>query len=319
MIKLYVDKLIDNLPDKIKINNKNKTERLPILLDLVLDGGIFNGSYLIGALFYLKEMENRKYIKIERISGCSIGSLAAFIYLIDGLDFIDSLYNIFFNNFRTKYKLNELTKLNVYLDKYIPDNICEKINNKLYITYYNVSKNKKIVKNNYKNKNDIIDTIIKSCFVPYLINGKQLYKNKYIDGINPYIFNNDCKNNKTNISNKKILFLDLFGYDKINNLINVKNEKTNYHRILSGVLDIHYFFLKGSSTSMCSYIDEWNIFNRLHIQVKNLFEIFVIYTIYLSIIVNKYIGSSLDNSLLYKITKKIIYNVYIILLETYCI
>lgn len=322
MIDLYVKKLIDNLPNFVNKNdkndkNKNKNIKEPIVLDLILDGGVFNGSYLIGALLYLKEMEKRNHVKIERVSGCSIGSLTAFIYLIDKLEIMDKLYNIFFNNFKFNYKLNKLTKLNIYLNKYIPDDICDKINNKLYITYYNIKKNKKIIKSVYKSKKDVIDTIIKSCFVPYLINGEQLYKNKYIDGINPYIFNNNNNNNKKN--NKKILFLDLFGYDKISNLINVKNESTNYHRILTGVLDIHYFFLKGKSTSMCSYIDEWSIINKIHIQIKLLFEIIVVYSISISIILNKYIGTYLDESLLYKIIKKLLYNLYIILLETYCI
>ena len=50
MIEQYVNKLIDNLPDNIKNTKK------PIVLDLVLDGGVFNGSYLVGALYFLKEM-----------------------------------------------------------------------------------------------------------------------------------------------------------------------------------------------------------------------------------------------------------------------
>lgn len=307
MINIYVNKLIDNLPNTINNNNK------PIKLDLVLDGGVFNGSYLLGALYFLKEMEKRNYIIIERISGCSIGSLAAFIYYIDNLEIMDKLYEIFFNNFKKDYKLNKIMNLHNYLNNYIPENICEIINNKLYITFYNIKKNKKIVKNRYKNKKDIIDTIIKSCFVPYLINGDKLYKNKYIDGINPYIFE------ITDDIDKKILYLDLFGYDKINNLINVKNEKTNYHRILSGLLDIHNFFIKNTSTTMCSYINDWNIINRCHLNIKLIFEKCVIYIISLSIYINKYTGNNFNNTIFYKIIKKIIYDLYIILLESYCL
>ena len=54
MIHDYVLKLIGNLPDEIK-NVKS-----PMIIDLVLDGGIFNGSYLVGALHFLKEMEKKK-------------------------------------------------------------------------------------------------------------------------------------------------------------------------------------------------------------------------------------------------------------------
>ena len=73
--------------------------------------------------------------------------------------------------------------------------------------------------------------------------------NKYIDGIIPYIFNKE--------PNKKILYLDLFGYDKIGNLINVKNEKSNFHRILSGLLDIHSFFIKKSNYDRKSTTTRW--------------------------------------------------------------
>jgi predicted acylesterase/phospholipase RssA len=71
MIDEYVNRLIENLPEETK-----KLQHI----DLVLDGGIFNGSYLVGSLYFLKEMERRRYIKIERISGCSIGSIVAFLY-----------------------------------------------------------------------------------------------------------------------------------------------------------------------------------------------------------------------------------------------
>lgn len=318
MINRYVNKLINNLPETIK------NEHNPMKLDLVLDGGVFNGSYLLGALYFLKEMENKKYIKIERISGCSIGSLAAFVYFIDGLKIMDKLYDIFFENFKKNYNLHKILGLYSYLNDYIPENICEKVNGILYITYYNIKKNKKIVKNNYKNKKDIIDTIIRSCYIPYLIDGNKFYKNKYIDGINPFIFklhdnSNNINKNKNNKINKKILYLDLFGYDKIYHLLNVKNEKTNYHRILTGLLDIHNFFIKESSTTMCSYVNNWSIMDKFHIYIKIIFEKIIIYIIILINYLNKYIGKEFSNSIIYRFVSKIIYDFYIILLDTYCL
>ena len=75
MINDYVNKLIENLPDDIK----NRT--MPEEIDLVLDGGVFNGSYHVGALYFLKEMERRKYIKINR-TFLFIFILFIFIYLL---------------------------------------------------------------------------------------------------------------------------------------------------------------------------------------------------------------------------------------------
>ena len=58
MIQHYINKLVDNLPIR----------KSPIELDLVLDGGVFNGSYLIGSLYFLKELEKINYVKIKRNS-----------------------------------------------------------------------------------------------------------------------------------------------------------------------------------------------------------------------------------------------------------
>ena len=35
-------------------------------MDLILDGGAFNGIYMLGGLFYIKELEQREKINIKR-------------------------------------------------------------------------------------------------------------------------------------------------------------------------------------------------------------------------------------------------------------
>jgi hypothetical protein len=305
MIQQYVEKFIENLPEELK-NTKN-----PIMLDLVLDGGIFNGSYLVGALYFLKEMEKRKYIKICRISGCSIGSVAAFLYIIDCLDISESFYSIIFEQLKKTHNLNINQALRSILEDKIPDDICSKVNNKLYITYTNIQKRKSKVKCIYKNKEEIINTIIKSSFIPFFMDGNILFENKYIDGINPYIFK--IRNDR------KILHLDLFGYDKIKYLINIKNEKTNFHRILSGLLDIHNFFIKQTNTDMCSYVNDWSIYNKTRIFCKTIVEKILIYFIYLVFLIKKYIPHKFKEYTFYKILSKITYETYVILLQSYCI
>jgi hypothetical protein len=305
MIQEYVNKLIENLPDNIK-NTKN-----PIIIDLVLDGGVFNGSYLVGALYFLKEMEKRNYIKIDRISGCSIGSVVAFLYFIDGLDLMAKLYTVVQDDFKKCYNLKIMKTLKDMLKDSVPEDICGKVNNKLFICYNNIVKGKKIVKSKYKSQDEIFNSIIKSCFIPYLIDGNCLYENKYIDGINPYIFNKE--------PNKKILYLDLFGYDKIGNLINIKNEKSNFHRVLSGLLDIHSFFIKKSSTQMCSYVNDWNFINILFNYVKFLIEKVFIYATYIFIFIKNNITNEQKESFLFKIFSKIFQDMFVLILETYCL
>jgi hypothetical protein len=293
------------LPDDLK----NTTT--PLRLDLVLDGGIFNGSYLVGALCFLKEMEKRKYIIVERISGSSIGSIVAFLYFIDALDMMPQLYDIVKADFKNGYNLPSVKEIKKHLSSRIPEDICEKINGKLYISYNNVRKCKKNIKSQYKDVDEIMNTLIKSSFVPYLIDGNLLYDNKYIDGMNPYIFNK--------VPDKKILYLDLFGFDKIGNLLNVKNEKTNYHRILSGLLDIHNFYIKQSNTQMCSYVNDWSVNNKTFNYLKILFEKFTMLFMYFFIYLKNLIHYDFENTLIYKIISKIVYDIFIIFLETYCL
>jgi len=301
MIDEYVNKLIQNLPEEKRVQH----------LDLVLDGGAFNGSYLVGALYFLKEMEKRKYIKIERISGCSIGSLVALLYYIDSLDLMPKLYEIVNHEFKTKHTLNAIKTLKSHLQERIPHDICSKINNKLYICYYDIKKQKKIVKCNYKNIDDIINTIIKSCYIPFLIDNNMLYKKKYIDGISAYIFKQQ--------NNRKILYMELFTYDKFIYTLNIKNEKTNFHRILSGLLDVHSFFIKKSNTSMCSFVNDWNIFNKSAYKIKLLFEYLFVNTFYLFFYLKKYIPKEFKNNLIFKIISKITFEIFSIILETYCL
>jgi hypothetical protein len=304
MINEYVIKLIENLPDDIKNVNE------PVKMDVVLDGGIFNGSYHVGALYFLKEMENRKYIKIERISGCSVGAIVGFLYFIDALDLMPKLYDLINKEFRQTYNLNLIKELKKHLSERIPSDICERVNGRLYITYNNIKKGTKPVKSVYKDVDDIINTIIKSSYIPYLIDGNILYENKAVDGIIPFVFKE---------REKKILYLDLFGSDKLGNLLNVKNEKSNYHRILSGLLDIHSFFIKKSNTPMCSYVNDWNYSNICFNYIKTIIERICIYLIHVLLFLKKNISCEFKETVLYKILSKISYDIFIIILENYCL
>ena len=70
-------------------------------IDLILDGGAFSGSYLLGGLLYISNIS--KYIHISRISGTSVGSLFGLLYLSN----LISKYNHkFYNKFRKCFKKN---------------------------------------------------------------------------------------------------------------------------------------------------------------------------------------------------------------------
>jgi hypothetical protein len=301
MINQYVNKLIDNLPDEFK---KRKT---PLRIDLVLDGGLFNGSYLVGAVHFLKEMERRNYIKVERVSGASVGSIVALLYLSNSLESMPELYSMVYNEIKSSNTLSCIQNIKNILNH--DKDMYKQLNNKLYISYNNIHQIKKTFKCVYKSNQDIYDTISKSCHLPFIIDGKLLYKNKYLDGVNPYMFK-PCPS-------RKILYLDLFGYDKVLNFFNIKNEKTNCHRILSGMLDIHNFYIKQTDTSMCSYVNDWSIVNRSRLYVKIIYEYIIVYLVCILNILGRY-TTGIESSIIYKLFKRIVKECFGVIVETYC-
>jgi hypothetical protein len=255
MIRKYVDKLIKNFPKESKCLQN---------IDLIFDGGAFNGSYLIGAAFFLKRLESKCYVKVDRISACSIGSFISLLYISNCLDMFTELYEMLVDHFKKEHHLDNFESIYKKIKPNLPKNIHQMMTNRVYITYHDAVKNKKMVIHKYKSIKHVFDTIYKSCFIPIVTNGNFLYKNRYYDGLTPYIFEKE--------KNKKILFLNLISYNKIGDLINIKNEKTNYHRVLSGLLEIHTFYIKNSNTQMCSYVNEWGVTNYTTFFIKKIFS-----------------------------------------------
>jgi hypothetical protein len=229
------------------------------------------------------------------------------------LDCFEEMYNITLRQFRKNHNLDIVNNIFAILRPRLPENICELMTNKVYISYYDLKRNKKIVKKKWDNVDEIFETIYKSCFFPILINGNIFYKERYVDGIFPFIFKKRA--------NRRILFLDLFGYDKITHIVNVKNEKVFDHRILNGMLDIHSFFIKETSTSMCSYVDEWTLNRRIYFRIRSVMEYF--FVMVLRFIFYFFTGKSVFEGgvfkLCYLIVSRILYDIYVILLEHYCL
>jgi len=306
LFQSYINNLLKNLPKRDK----------PIVIDLVMDGGLFNGSYLIGCLYFLKALEKINYVKIKRISGCSVGAAVGLLYTLDKLNVSQKINNSVIKELKRTNKISVIKNFKrlIFEDKVLTEKeskiILEKVNNYLYVSYHKKSKKrvcfKKITKHKYRTIDELFDYILRSCFVPYLIDGNMLYKNKYIDGLTPYIF--DFKNNR------KILYLNLCDSDKLLYMIHIKNEKSDYHRILTGLLDIHLFFIKNTNTSICSYVNNWTIKNKCNNQYrKYIFEYIVISILSFAIYFNKnYISKTKSKEIQFviKIGKDIIIYFY---------
>ena len=228
-MKEYINNLIDNFKSTDYNNNKK------INIDLILDGGAFSGSYLIGSLLYLKEMEKRNYIEVKRISGCSIGSLLSLVYKLDILDAHEKVYKLVKKGLKNKNMKSYYKVLDIF-EKYMPDDFYKTCNKKIYITYYDIFESKQIVKCKYKSNYDLIETIKKSSHIPYAISGKYLYNNRYLDGLHPYMFNYK--------QNVRTIFLDLFSCEYLVKMLYIKNETNNTERIMEGILKCHSYFFK---------------------------------------------------------------------------
>ena len=305
MIENYVKKLIENMP--------SSSSGKPEVIDLILDGGIFNGSYQIGCLYFLREMENQKRVQIDKISACSVGAICGILYHIKKLELSIKIYDSILKYFK-KHKKLEI--LHSFIDNNIrlllPLDIHKQLSNKLHICYYDVKKQKKVIRKKYKSIDDLLNVVKRSSFVPFLINGNLAYENKYIDGINAHILKQ--------VLNKKILYIDLLGYDKLFYALSIKNEKSNFHRILSGVLDIHLFFIKTTSTQMCSYVNKWSLLewskNKL---LKYFIEKCALYFMALYIGLKRYIPEELKNSLITKVFQKAIQELSVITIDHFCL
>lgn len=268
--KYLSDLLIQSNTDNwLKYKNKS--------VDLILDGGAFSGSYLLGGLLYLSTITN--HIHISRISGTSVGSLFGLLYLSN----LMTKYNHkFYNKFRKCFKKNgDLSVLKHclnFIKQHISNDFYIKCNNKLYVTYYDIINRKQIIKSIYHSNDDLLKSIYNSCFIPMLIDGKISSENKYIDGIIPYIFSES--------HDTPVLFMDLHS-NYLSKMINIKNEKNNHFRILSGILETHHFFMYGSS-NLCRNIYKhkyyyYLIFNiRYYLANKSVYLISIIQSMYIN-------------------------------------
>lgn len=103
------------------------------------------------------------------------------------------------------------------------------------------------------------------------------------------------------------------------NALNIKNEKTNFHRILTGLLDVHNFYIKGSKTTLCNYVHKRNIIDHFFNLMKLFIEKLIFITIHIIIYFKKYIPHDIDDYFIVKVLTNITRDIFILLLKTYFI
>jgi hypothetical protein len=256
IVKEMTGVLIKNIDASI-IKEKN--------IDLILSGGAFNASYLIGCLYFIREMCERGLICVNKVSTCSASSMIGLLFIVDKLDiFIEKMYELLVGSFKKNRNVifdeESLSTIIKIIEDVLPDDVISRINGRLYITYYDVMKCEQVVKSNYEDVSDIIRTIRRSCFIPYITMDKLMEENRYIDGGTPYIFNKEFGVNR--------IYINLLcGVDKIKDSMIIKRDKIVMHRILDGILDVHNFFFKCKKTPMCSYVEDWGVVRMIEFKM----------------------------------------------------
>ena len=236
----YIDLLTrDITPHHIKYYNT----------DMVIDSGAVNGIIGIGALLFIKTLEDKKMLKIGRISGSSVGSIIGLWYIYGcSSDIIKSMSQMFeyykkYNNF---YIYKHMVKSVV--SSYIRNNDMSAVNNRLFINYYDMSTCKNVIVSTYKSRKHLIRCILRSSHVPFITSNKFKYNDRYIDGIHPYIF-----------PDTRCLFIQLMFFSSPIEVFRVKDEGTIYPRLFRGI-DGAYIFFFHKTGHLCKYItvkNEW--------------------------------------------------------------
>ena len=125
MIPEQAIQLLDLLPPEYG-DVKNK-----LSLDIVFDSGAFNGSYLLGASYYLKEMERRNLVEVHRVSGSSVGAMMALLYVLDSLDDSTQFYDLILENFRNKYTLESIKAVRALFAAKVTPEVMDRIQGRL--------------------------------------------------------------------------------------------------------------------------------------------------------------------------------------------
>ena len=279
-------------------------------INIIFDGGAFNGGFAAGIGLYLKCMEDHKLIKVHSISGCSIGSILAVWYLTGCREEGIQCFEQFMNSYKKNMNLHSYKGIVTNCIDQIFSNTrastsnesdpINKLNGRLFITYYNVKTHKQKTVSKFRDKEHIIDCILRSSHIPYLMDGLPSYKKKYMDGVSPYILKNGLPN----------LFIKLMTLKRCARSLMLKSENNIHYRLLTGIADVNDFFTTGNS-DMCSYIHNWSYIDIVQLRAREVVMFFIFALIGWLVVIKRLVPHALTSSLLYNGISKAINGLYI--------
>lgn len=292
LLQEYIKALVINV-------NKTVVQRD---INIIFDGGAFNGGFAAGIGLYLKCMEDHKLIKVHSISGCSIGSILAVWYLTGCKPEGIHCFEEFMNSYKKNMSLHAYKSIVTHCINHIcsEPEIINTLNGRLFITYYNVKTHTQKTVSKFRNKAHIIDCILRSSHIPYLMDGYPSYKKKYMDGVSPYILKNGMPN----------LFIKLMTFKRCARSLILKSENNIHYRLLTGIADINDFYITGNS-DMCSYVHNWSYSDIAQLRVREIVVFFLFSLIGWIIVFKRFVPLAVTNSLLYNGVIKAVNGLYI--------
>ena len=285
--------LVNNLPEP----------RYTETVNIVCDSGAFNGGYLSGVLFYLKELEKKDFIKIDKVSGASVGSLLGSMYILDKLEESASCSTEMYSSYRENHCLKDFSRILDDLIGSLDENEYKKLNNRMYITYFDIDNMKEVVVSNYTSNYDLREAILKSTFIPFFMDGKASYDGA-IDGFIPYIFNSRT------VDDTKILFIRLTQYGLLKKMLHSRGELNGNQRILEGVLDAHKFYRTNKKTQLCSWINEWGALDYFKFRLRQLLRILIVTMIFVYIHIKPLIPKKIFSNKYIRIMRFFLYQLF---------
>ena len=199
-------------------------------INIILDGYDYHE---IGIIMYIEKLNI-----VNKIASHNKGCIISLLLVLKNI-----------NEYKKYLDCNDRYKNLRNLIYELSDETFEKIkSNCLYIHYFDTHKNDYKIKFNYKSRQELYDTIMKSIYISSYTENSSIYDLININCINPYCFEND---------KYKTLYVRENLMDKIYSKL---SNETPLIKILKGETNIKRF-LKNNKINSCRYIEKNNTFN----------------------------------------------------------
>ena len=235
--------------------------RVPKEINVSFDGGAFNGFYGLGVGLYLKELEASGMTVVKKVSGVSAGSMLALWYILEKPKTdINRTFVEMADHFNTHHNLRIYKRQvrRIVKDNFATDNLSI-LDDRLFISYYDIKECCRVTVSKYTSRKHLVDTIVQSSHIPFIVTKNMAYKNRYIDGMRPTLFDAETRT----------LFVKLTTMSKLARMFYTGTEVNMFHRVIIGIADANDFFTTGNS-DMCSFVDEWSTLSKLGFYCREL-------------------------------------------------